>query len=298
MNNHNLFMLRHFFILLLSLFVHSTFAQIHPHTHQPLQEVLEYEHSLPDSYPVFLAVPEGLDEAQPLHFYQSAKGEVARLSTYYFSRADSLVTKTLHQWGNFDALFQPNTPWSKDSIEKLRDTYKNIQEDLAYHYGTEVQVFKEESPNTTMQTEAIRWKTPLLYDPILEYRELERGEAIFGVITLAYMHQIWEETVIKQLDFLQYYFISKVQQKDYKTAFSLLSSELREEVKQVHLQELESVLSQYKVELFNSKEGFSDVEREYVFMFRLVDEAGDPHYTMHIAFNNNQDIIFLQYQPI
>lgn len=296
--NHKASILGYLILISLVLSTGYSWAQIHPKTHQHLKEVLAYEDNLTDSYPIFLAVPEGLDEAQPLHFYQKSKNKVARLSTYYFSKSDSLVTKTLHQWSAFDALFQPNIPWSKETVGELQSKYTHLQKELVMHYGTDLLLFEDDNPNSKIHSEAIRWETPILYDPMLEYRELDRKEDLYGVITLAYVHQGWEETVIKQLGFLQYYFISKVKEKDYKTAISLLSPDLQNEVKEIHMEELRSVLDKYEMVLFNSKEGFSDLEREYVFMFQLVDQDGTPHYTMNIAFNNNQDIIFLQYNPI
>lgn len=291
-------MLRYITLISLVLSASYSWAQTHPQTHQHLNEVLHYENNLADSYPVFLAIPEGLDEAQPLHFYQKSDNEVARLSTYYFSERDSLVTKTLHQWSDFDGQFKPNKLWNKENINELRDKYTRLQGELALNYGKEVLVFEEDSPNSNIRSEAIKWKVPLLYDPLLEYRELDTQEDMYGVITLAYIHQGWEEIIIKQLGFLQYYFISKVKDSDFKTAISLLSPDLQREVKEVHMEELRSVLDKFELELFDSKEGFADLEREYVFMFRLIDDDGTVHYTMNIAFNNNQDIIFLQYNPL
>lgn len=298
MDNHKTTMLKSITLSLLGLFASHSWAQIHPKTHQHLNEVLEYENNLADSYPVFLAIPEGLDEAQPLHFYQDSENEVARLSTYYFSKRDSLVTKTLHQWSSFDAQFKPNKLWTAETILNLRNKYTYLQEELALIYGKDVLLFEKDNQNSTIRSEAIKWKIPLLYDPLLEYRELENIEDFYGVITLAYVHQGWEETIIKQLDFLQYYFISKIKDGDYKAAISMLSPDLQDEVQEMHIEEFRSVLEKYELELFDSKEGFADLEREYVFMYRLIDAEGEPKYTMNIAFNNNQDILFLQYNPL
>ena len=288
------------YIALLSLFVFASpsWAQLHPQGHQHLQEVLNYENSLEDSYPVFLAIPKGLDEEEPIHFYQYSEGNIARLSTYYFRAEDSLVTKTLHQWSNFDDMFQPNKPWRKEDLGKLKEKYSALQQELSQFYGGEPYVFEDKSLNSNIHNEVTKWQIPLLYDPMLEYKDLERENDAYGVITLAYINQVWEETVIKQLDFLQHYFISKIKEKDYTAAIGFLSPDLQKDVKEEHMEELESVLSKYNLILFNSKDGFSNLEREHIFSYTLVDEEATPHYTMSIAFNNNQDIIFLQYRPI
>jgi len=291
-------MVKYITLFTLLVFTNYSWAQLHPQGHQHLQEVLDYENSLDDSYPVFLAIPKGLDEEEPLHFYQHSEERIARLSTYYFRTEDSLVTKSLHQWSNFDDMFQPNKPWRKEDLGKLRDKYADLQLELSHYFGAEPHVFKDNSVNANIHSEATKWQAPLLYDPMLEYRDMEREKDAYGMITLAYVNQIWEETVMNQLDFLQHYFISKIKDKDYTTAISFLSPDLQREVKEVHMEELESVLSKYTLVLFNSKDGFSSLEREHIFSYKLVDEQATPHYTMSIAFNNNQDIIFLQYRPI
>lgn len=291
-------MVKHIALFTLLVFTNYSWAQIHPQGHQHLQEVLNYENSLEDSYPVFLAIPKGLDEKEPLHFYQHSEGNIARLSTYYFRAEDSLVTKTLHQWSNFDDMFQPNKPWHKEDLGKLREKYSDLQLELSQYFGAEAHVFKDNSLSSNIHSEVTKWQAPLLYDPMLEYRDLERENDAYGVITLAYINQIWEETVIKQLDFLQHYFISKVKDKDYTAAIGFLSPALQKDVKEEHMEELESILSKYRLILFNSKEGFSNLEREHIFSYTLVDEEATPQYSMSIAFNNNQDIIFLQYRPI
>lgn len=288
------------YIALFSLlaFANYSWAQLHPQGHQHLKEVLDYENSLENSYPVFLAIPKGLDEEEPLHFYQHSEGNIARLSTYYFRDNDSLVTKALHQWSNFDAMFQPNKPWRKEDLGRLKEKYSSLQLELSQNFGAEPHVFKDNSQNSNIHSEVTKWQVPLLYDPMLEYKDLEREKDAYGVITLTYVNQIWEETVMTQLDFLQHYFISKIKEEDYTTAIGLLNSDLQKEVKEEHIEELESVLSKYNVVLINSKDGFSNLEREHIFSYRLVDEEATPHYTMTIAFNNKQDIIFLQYRPI
>lgn len=275
-----------------------SWAQLHPQTHQHLLEVLQYETSLENNYVIFLGIPKGLDEAMPIHFYQELDDAVARLSTYYFSEKDSLVTKAIHQWGNFNDMFQPNNPFKKEEITKLKTNYANLRVELAHYFGTDTYEFKDTDPDTMLYEEVTKWKNPLLYDPMLEYKELIKEEEAYGMITLAYVHQGWEQMVIKQLDFLQYYFIAKLKENDYKTAISLLSSDLQKEVKEEHLIELKTILSNYQLNLINSKEGFSNLEREYLFLYSLQDDEGEIHYTMTIAFNNNQDIIFLQYNPI
>lgn len=272
-----------------------SWAQPHPQTHQHLKEILDYENNLEDSYPIFLAIPKGLDEEQPLHFYQQSEDAIARLSTYYFTEEDSLVTKALHQWSHFNDMFQPNKPFHKELIGDLKSKYIDLRLELAQYFGTDTYEYEDENPTSLIYGEVTKWKTPLLYDPMLEYKELIREENAYGVITLAYVHQGWEQMVLKQLEFLQYYFISKVKENDYTTAMSFLSSDLQKEVNQEHIKELHKVLSEYELVLVNTKEGFFNLEREYLFMYNLQDKEGETHYTMTIAFNNNQDIIFLQY---
>lgn len=291
-------MVKYITLFTLLVFANNSWAQLHPQGHQHLEEVLNYESNLEDSYPVFLAIPKGLDEEEPLHFYQYSEGNIARLSTYYYRAEDSLITKTLHQWSNFDDMFRPNKPWRKEDLTKLREKYSDLQLELSHFFDAEPHVFKDNSVNSNIHSEATKWQVPLLYDPILEYRDMEREKDAYGVITLAYVNQIWEETVITQLDFLQHYFLSKIKDKEYTSAISFLSPDLQKDVKEEHMEELESVLSKYNPVLFNSKDGFSNLEREHIFSYTLVDEEATPHYSMSIAFNNNQDIIFLQYRPI
>lgn len=291
-------MVRYLSLFLLLLNISFSWAQVHPQGHQHLQEVLDYEHNLKDSYPIYLGIPEGLDEDQPLHFYQNSREGVARLSTYYFRRNDSLVTKSIHQWSNFDDLFKPNRPWLHEELGKLKNKYKNLQGELSIYFGSEMKLHEEKDPASGIYSEMINWNIPLLYNPVIEYRELNRKNDAYGVITLAYIHQGWEDTFLKQLDFMQYYFFAKIKENDFEATRKLLSKPLQQEIKKEHIEELQNVIDQYELELYNTKEGISDLEREYIYMYKLTDESGNIQYTLNIAFNNNQDIIFLQYNPI
>ena len=285
-----------FFLLLV--FTNYAWAQLHPQTHQHLNEVLDYESNLANSYPVFLAVPKGLDEAEPLHFYQSSNNAVARLSTYYFSESDSLVTKSIHQWSHFNDMFHPNKPFPKEDIKDLKNKYVDLRLEVAKYYGTNTYEYEDKDPNSLIYEEVTKWKNPLLYNPMLEYKELEREKDAYGLITITYVHQGWEQMVQKQLDFLQYYFIARIKEKDYKTAISLLGLDLQIEVQEEHMEELHHLFTDHHLQLINTNEGFSNLEREYVFLYSLLDDEGEVQYTMTIAFNNNQDIIFLQYNSI
>lgn len=294
-------MVKHIIIIIIFcflVFTNYSWAQLHPQGHQHLSQVLDYENSLENSYPVFLAIPKGLDEEGPLHFYQYSEESIARLSTYYFRAEDSLVTKTLHQWSNFDDMFQPSKPWRKENLDKLKNKYSDLQVELSHYFGAEPLVFKDNNQDSDINNEVTKWQIPLLYDPILEYKDMERGDDTYGVITLAYVNQIWEETIITQLEFLQHYFISKIKDQDYISAMSFLSPDLQKEVKEEHIKELGGVLSKYNLVLFNFRDGFSNLEREHIFTYTLVDDEDIPHYSISFAFNNNQDIIFFQYRPL
>jgi len=291
-------MVKYTTLFLLLVFANYSWAQLHPQTHQHINEILDYESNQEDSFPVFLAIPEGLDEAAPLHFYQPSNNAVARLSTYYFSESDSLVTKTIHQWSHFNDMFHPNKPFRKEDIKDLKTKYADLRLELANYYGTDTYEYEEKSPNSLIYGEVTKWKNPLLYDPMLEYKELVSEEDAFGLITIAYVHQGWEQMVNKQLDFLQYYFITRIKEKDYQTAISLLGTDLQSEVQEKHMEELHHLITNHHLQLINSKEGFANLEREHAFLYRLSDEEGVLQYTMTIAFNNNQDIIFLQYNSV
>lgn len=275
-----------------------TWAQLHPQGHQYLKEVLNYEYNTIDSYLIYLAIPEGLDESGPLHFYQNPKNGVARLSTYYFRKSDSLVTKSIHQWSKYDDLFKPNRSWSYENIGKLKNKYKELKNEMTIYFGEDILAYKNTDSSATMHSEAIKWQTPLLYDPILEYRDLDRGKDMFGVVTLIYVHQGWEEQILEELHFIQYYFFSKIKEKDYEEATRLLDKALREKANQGHLEGIHKIIDTYTLEFFDFKENFSNLEREYIYMYRLIDENKKVHYMLNLVFNNNLDIIFLQYNPI
>lgn len=288
-------------ILLLFLFLIVTsvsWAQRHPQHHQHLLEVLQYENHQANSYPIYLDVQEGLDEAQPLHFYQYSDTDVPRLSTYYFRKSDSLITKTIHQWARFDDLFKPNKTWSHEEIVSLKNKFSNLQREMSIYYGEDRISYKNPDLSANIENEIVQWKTPLLYNPVLEYREMERENDKLGLITLMYVHQGWEDEFLKQLDFIQYYFFQKIRDKDYDEAHYLLNKELRDKVTKDHLDELFNVISHYNLELVDSKEGFSDLKREYYYIYRLTDEDSVTRYNINLAFNNHQDVIFLQYNPI
>lgn len=291
-------MVKYTALLLLLVFTNYSWAQLHPQTHQHLKDVLDYESNLENSFPVFLAIPKGLDEAEPLHFYQPSNNAVARLSTYYFSESDSLVTKTIHQWSHFNDLFHPNKPFRKEDIEDLKTKYAGLRIEMANYYGTNTHEYEDSEPNSLLYGEVTKWKNPLLYDPMLEYKELVREEDAYGLITITYVHQGWEQMVKKQLDFLQYYFINRIKEKDYKKAISLLGADLQIEVQEEHMEELHHIFTNHQLQLINSKDGFSSLEREHVYLYSLQDNEGEMQYTMTIAFNNNQDIIFLQYNSV
>src|SRR5690625_7836666 len=81
--------------------------------------------------------------------------------------------------------------------------------------------------------------------------------------------------VKKQLDFLQYYFINRIKEKDYKKAISLLGADLQIEVQEEHMEELHHIFTNHQLQLINSKEGFSSLEREHVYLYSLQDNEGE-----------------------
>lgn len=291
-------MLKYNLLVVLVFSLNYSWAQVHPQTHQYLAEVVAYENGFKDSYSIYLGVPEGFEEAAPLHFYQPSDNGVSRLSTYYFTKRDSLITSTLHQWGNFDELFKPNLPYNKKTIKALRNSYVSLQQDLVNVYGNQLQVYEDKIPNSKLHNEIIKWQVPILYDPMLNYRELEEQKELYAVVSLSYANLGWEESFVNQAGFLQYYFFSNIRSVDYKLAASLLSPNLQIGINESHFKELTHILENFELELYNSREGFSGLEREYLFMYRLVDTSGAAKYSLNIAYDNNLDISFLQYSPI
>src|SRR5699024_4108500 len=193
---------------------------------------------------------------------------------------------------------KPNRPWLHVELGKLKNKYKNLQGELSIYFGNEMKLHEEKDTASGIYSEMINWSILLLYNPVIEYRELNRKHEANGVITIAYINQCCEVTYLKQFDFMQYYFFTKIKENDFEATRKLLSKPLQQEIKKEHIEELQNVIDQYELELYNTKEGISDLEREYIYMYKLTDESGNIQYTLNIAFNNNQDIIFLQYNPI
>lgn len=285
-------------ILLLFLFLpHFVFAQLPAHRPVHLKEVLAVE-KLSNSYPVFFNYAEGLEESQPLQFYEY-QDDVERFSTYYFSKRDSVLTKAVIQHAKFAEDFSSDITWSEKEFDELKKKYFGLQELFKNTYNIKFQYYNEVLPNQIKKQTYLSPEASL-YNPKLTFTQLDLGERKLGVLTEIYENQAYLAQVHKELEFLSYYFLENVKYDNKELVSQLVDEQMKQELVQHPevLADLGNILKNRTYKWVDYNSGYSDIHQEYILIYQIFDEAGEHDHNMIIAYNNQQDIIYIQYSEV
>lgn len=285
-------------ILLLFLFLpHFVFAQLPAHRPVHLKEVLAVE-KLSDSYPVFFNYAEGLEEDQPLQFYEY-DSKIERFATYFFSKRDSVLTKAVIQHAKFAEDFSTDITWSDEEYEDLKNKYFGLQELFKNTYNIKFQHYNEVLPNQ-IKKQTFLSPNPILYNPRLTFTQLDLGERKLGVLTEIYENQAYLSQVHKELEFLSYYFLENIKYGNNDIVNQLVNAQMKVDLEQHPevLVELGNILKNRTYKWVDYNSGYSDIHQEYILIYHIFDEAGEHDHNMIIAYNNQQDIIYIQYSEV
>lgn len=281
-----------FFILLL--LPQLAFAQFTAHRPVHLKEVLENEKQLESCY-ISLVYPDGLEEAVPLHFYKHHE-DIERLATYYYRKSDSIISKAVIQYAKFTENFNPDLSWSAEEFRLLTDLNTKLKKELATTYGNHFRTYNETSRDG-VNKETYFSTNPLLYNPRIEFKHIDLEERKLGVLTQIYENQAYLSDVHMQLEYLSHYFLDNLLRDKTHIYQELLGKELKAELgkhPQV-LEELKNILATQHKRIVNINNGVSDLHQEYALLYHLYNEAQEHEYNLVIAFNNQQEVIYLQY---